>query len=147
MICKCTSFHKDTQVCKYTWYEFQAITYSWEFEIVMNVFVHYISCIHYSVLPDHSVEISRFFRHSDFPWNQFFENLEGLKLLFLTILGCWILFKRGASETAAGCLASVAAKVVKTAIEIHTFMRVKKITGGKFGTFWCDFMRLQNFVL
>ena len=36
-----------------------------------------------------------------------------------------ILFERGASEAAAGCLASVAAKLVKTAIEIHIYMRVK----------------------
>ena len=36
-----------------------------------------------------------------------------------------MLFKRRASEAAAGCLASVAAKLVKTAIEIHIYMRVK----------------------
>ena len=34
-------------------------------------------------------------------------------------------FERGASEAAAGCLASVAAKLVKTAIETHIYMRVK----------------------
>ena len=36
-----------------------------------------------------------------------------------------ILFERGASEAAAGCLASVALKLVKTDIEIHIYIRVK----------------------
>ena len=34
-----------------TWYEFQTLNYSWEFETVMTVFVYYVSCIDYTVLP------------------------------------------------------------------------------------------------
>ena len=46
---------------------------------------------------------------------------------FSTFLVIFVLFlfKRGASEAAAGCLESVAAKLVKTAIEIHIYIRVK----------------------
>ena len=38
---------------------------------------------------------------------------------------CPVCFERDSSEAAAGCLASVAAKLVKTAIENHIYMRVE----------------------
>ena len=40
-------------------------------------------------------------------------------------LGNFYLFKRGASEAAAGRFASVAAKLVKTATQIPIYIRVK----------------------
>ena len=45
------------------------------------------------------------------------------------------LFKRGASEAAAGCLASVAAKLVKTAAKIITLLHARrnKSAAAKFG--------------
>ena len=59
------------------------------------------------------------------------------------------LFKRGASEAAKGCLARVAAKLVKTATKIltanfQTYIRVKINRAGKFGPFLLDFRTLSK---
>ena len=56
------------------------------------------------------------------------------------------LFKRGASKAAEGCLASVAAKLVKTATKIlfanfQTYIRMKINRAGKFGPFCWIFVR------
>ena len=52
-------------------------------------------------------------------------------------------FKRGASEAAAGCLASVAAKLVKTALEnlFSILARGNKSTAANLGLFFLLFMR------
>ena len=54
-----------------------------------------------------------------------------------------MLFKRGASEAAEGCLASIAAKLVKTAIEIPSYIHACENKSGRqiwdnFGTFWYE---------
>ena len=59
------------------------------------------------------------------------------------------LFKRGASEVAEGCLASVAAKLVKTAAKIiftniQIYMRVEINRAGKFGPFLLRFGALSK---
>ena len=59
------------------------------------------------------------------------------------------LFERGASEAAEGCLASVAAKLVKTATKIlfanfQTYIRVEINRAGKFGPFLLDFRTLSK---
>ena len=53
------------------------------------------------------------------------------------------LFKRGASEAAAGCLASVAAKLVKTALEnlFSILARGNKSTAANLGLFFLIFVR------
>ena len=61
----------------------------------------------------------------------------------------FVLFKRGASEAAEGCLASVAAKLVKTATKIlfanfQTYICVKINRAGKFGPFLLDFRTLSK---
>ena len=53
------------------------------------------------------------------------------------------LFERGASEAAEGCLVSVAAKLVKTAIEIPFYIHARENKSGRqiwdnFGTFWYE---------
>ena len=59
---------------------------------------------------------------------------------FILVFG---LFKRGASEAAEGCLASVAAKLVKTALEnlFSILARGNKSTAANFGFFFLLFVR------